>query len=172
MDQNNSVSTLPVVNAELIEILRPNPASPLPKVRQLYSNFYHAIEHGMLPFDARLPSSRDLAKTLGIARNTVIHVYEQLVTEGLLIADGRRGTRVARRVEPTVASKTASIRISQRAQHTHTAATAAFRYLPPGNRIPHSSPILRGARRKLSRYAVQRGTSVINPGRCRIFETL
>ena len=79
--------------AELLEAVRPDTQGPLPGIRQLYLNLYRVIEGGQLPFDARLPSSRVLSQQLGLARNTVISVYEQLTSEGLLSADGRRGTR-------------------------------------------------------------------------------
>ena len=90
--------------AELLETLRPDTQGPLPRIRQLYLRLYHAIEAGQLPFDTRLPSSRVLSQQLGLGRNTVISVYEQLASEGLLFADGRRGTRVARRVKPARAN--------------------------------------------------------------------
>jgi len=98
MSNGREHTNLPSLSAELLCKLRPDVASPLPKVRQLYLSFYQAIEQGDLRFDTRLPSSRALAQQLDLGRNTVIHVYEQLVAEGLLSADGRRGTRVARQI--------------------------------------------------------------------------
>ncbi|MGQ7845803.1 MocR-like pyridoxine biosynthesis transcription factor PdxR [Granulosicoccus sp. 3-233] len=88
----------PAISAELLESLRIRESSPLPKLRQLYLNLYGVIEGGQMPFDSRLPSSRDLAAQLDLGRNTVIGVYEQLTSEGMLKTDGRRGTRVARRL--------------------------------------------------------------------------
>jgi len=89
------------LSVELLDALRPVTDHPLPKVRQLYLKLYEAIELGHLPFDSQLPSSRQLAVLLGLGRNTVISVYEQLTAEGLLHADGRRGTRVVRKVVVT-----------------------------------------------------------------------
>ncbi len=43
---------------------------------------------------ARLPSTRDLAADLGIARNTVLQVYDQLTEEGYVHAGVGRGTYV------------------------------------------------------------------------------
>ena len=79
-----------LLSAELIAALRPASDHALPKVRQLYLKLYEAIELGHLPFDSQLPSSRQMAVLLGLGRNTVISVYEQLTAEGLLQADGRR----------------------------------------------------------------------------------
>jgi GntR family transcriptional regulator/MocR family aminotransferase len=57
-----------------------------------------AVRSGRLPEGLRLPSSRQLAADLGLARNTVADAYNQLVAEGWLVARQGSGTRVARRV--------------------------------------------------------------------------
>ena len=54
-----------------------------------------AIEGRVLPAGTRLPSSRRLAETLDVARNTVVFAYEQLIDEGYLIAQERSGVFVA-----------------------------------------------------------------------------
>ena len=65
-----------------------------------------AIEGRVLPVGTRLPSSRRLAETLDVARNTVVFAYEQLIDEGYLVAQQRSGVFVAaegleaRRSEP------------------------------------------------------------------------
>jgi GntR family transcriptional regulator/MocR family aminotransferase len=56
-----------------------------------------AVRAGRLRPGTRLPSSRDLAADLGIARNTVAEVYSQLVAEGWLTARTGAGTSVAPR---------------------------------------------------------------------------
>lgn len=43
---------------------------------------------------ARLPSTRAFADELGVSRNTVLNVYEELVLEGLLTSKTGSGTRV------------------------------------------------------------------------------
>jgi GntR family transcriptional regulator/MocR family aminotransferase len=50
-----------------------------------------AILDGQLPLDQPLPSSRDLARRLDVARNTVVLAYHQLVDEGYLVARERSG---------------------------------------------------------------------------------
>jgi len=79
---------------ELDWLLAPPLPEAVPRQRLLYLRLREAILSGRLPADARLPASRSLAVTLGIARNTVLFAYEQLVAEGCLVAD-RQGTRVA-----------------------------------------------------------------------------
>lgn len=53
-----------------------------------------AIEGGQLRPGARLPSSRDLARQLGVARGTVVVAYEQLVAEGYIRGVPGAWTRV------------------------------------------------------------------------------
>lgn len=62
--------------------------------RRLYGNLRSAIANGRLAAHHRLPSSRELAEQLGIARNTVVYAFEQLKVEGYL-STSRRGTLVA-----------------------------------------------------------------------------
>jgi GntR family transcriptional regulator/MocR family aminotransferase len=50
-----------------------------------------AILDRRLPLDRPLPSSRELAQQLGVARNTVVLAYHQLVDEGFLVARARSG---------------------------------------------------------------------------------
>ena len=64
-------------------------------VRQLFEQIRALIEAGILVSGTSLPASRHLAKDLGVGRNTVMAAYEQLVMEGYLRSDGRRGTRVS-----------------------------------------------------------------------------
>ena len=54
-----------------------------------------ALRNGRLAPGTRLPSSRALARDLGLARNTVAAAYAQLVAEGWLEGRQGAGTRVA-----------------------------------------------------------------------------
>jgi GntR family transcriptional regulator/MocR family aminotransferase len=64
-----------------------------------------AVETGVLLADARLPSTRDLALYLGIGRNTVTAVYQQLIDEGLLASRNRSGIYVATAIKPATVEK-------------------------------------------------------------------
>jgi GntR family transcriptional regulator / MocR family aminotransferase len=66
----------------------------IPRQRVIYHRLRDAILSGRFAPGTRLPASRSLAVSLGIARNTVLFAYEQLIAEGCLLAD-RQGTRVA-----------------------------------------------------------------------------
>ncbi|MCM2426633.1 MocR-like pyridoxine biosynthesis transcription factor PdxR [Streptomyces sp. RKAG337] len=59
-----------------------------------------AVRDGRLAAGTRLPSSRALAKDLGLARNTVADAYGQLVAEGWLAARQGSGTQVAGSAPP------------------------------------------------------------------------
>jgi GntR family transcriptional regulator/MocR family aminotransferase len=70
------------VRARLMEVLR------------------EAVRSGRLPPGMQLPSSRSLAADLGLARNTVVEAYAELIAEGWLTARRGSGTQVARRSPP------------------------------------------------------------------------
>jgi GntR family transcriptional regulator/MocR family aminotransferase len=59
--------------------------------RQLREMIVSAILDDKLPLEIALPSSRELARHLGIARNTVVLAYQQLIDEGYLVARERSG---------------------------------------------------------------------------------
>ncbi|APU18872.1 PLP-dependent aminotransferase family protein [Actinoalloteichus sp. GBA129-24] len=67
--------------------------------RTLEAALRDGVRVGRLAAGTRLPSSRDLAAQLGLARGTVTSAYTQLVAEGYLIAVRGSGTSVARVVD-------------------------------------------------------------------------
>lgn len=69
------------------------PGVPEPLQRRLYRVLREAVVEGRLQAGAVLPSTRALSGLLKIARNTVLHAYEQLAAEGYVQAD-RQGTVV------------------------------------------------------------------------------
>ncbi|MDR5869106.1 PLP-dependent aminotransferase family protein [Caballeronia sp. LZ062] len=66
-----------------------------PMYRQVLALMQQAILTGRLASGTKLPSSRTLALDLGIARNTVLHVYDQLTAEGYVTSTTGSGTYVA-----------------------------------------------------------------------------
>lgn len=100
----------------LIERLKLDPHSGLPKSRQLYLKLYDAISNGVPGYQALLPPTRQLAAALGLGRNTVTQVYEQLASEGLVAGKGRGGTRVIYAGAVAIEHKLAP-QLSARAQH-------------------------------------------------------
>ena len=69
--------------------------SPLPIHEQICQSIRAAVAAQELPAGTLLPSSRELAQHLGVARNTVAFAYVRLVAEGICVSNTRRGTRIA-----------------------------------------------------------------------------
>jgi GntR family transcriptional regulator / MocR family aminotransferase len=76
-------------------LLRLNRADAEPLRAQLERELRTAIRSGQLAAGERLPSSRELARELGISRGLVQECYRQLVAEGFLSARSGSATRVA-----------------------------------------------------------------------------
>jgi GntR family transcriptional regulator / MocR family aminotransferase len=83
----------------------------LPLSRQLAAALREALSEGRIDAGARLPSTRELARELGLARSTVVGVFEQLAAEGYIAgklgsgyfaAAPLGGARMPRRAEPAV----------------------------------------------------------------------
>ena len=64
--------------------------------RQLYNQLRDAILAGRLSAGTRLPSTRELAHELGLARNTVLNAFDQLYAEGYLARRVGDGTYVSK----------------------------------------------------------------------------
>ncbi len=62
-----------------------------PKYKQIYEQFKLFIERGDIPANHPLPSIRQLAESLQVSRNTTLSAYEQLVAEGYIRGEGRKG---------------------------------------------------------------------------------
>ncbi|MBQ4870350.1 PLP-dependent aminotransferase family protein [Priestia megaterium] len=63
----------------------------VPKYKQIYEQFKLLIEQGKLDTNEKLPSIRELADSLRVSRNTTLMAYEQLVAEGYIRGEGRKG---------------------------------------------------------------------------------
>ena len=63
--------------------------------RQIREQLDELIEAGSLAAGTLLPSERELANTLKVARNVVRGAYEQLMEAGRLRSEGRRGRSVS-----------------------------------------------------------------------------
>lgn len=65
-------------------ILTVDRSSDVPLSEQLYRCFREAVRGGLLTSGTRLPSTRRLASSLGVARNTVNAAYDLLLAEGII----------------------------------------------------------------------------------------
>ena len=75
--------------------VRVNRKRPESMTRQIREQLDELIEAGSLAAGTLLPSERDLANTLKVARNVVRGAYEQLMEAGKLRSEGRRGRSVS-----------------------------------------------------------------------------
>lgn len=62
-----------------------------PKYKQIYENIRSLIEDGVIPNDTKLPSIRQLAMILHVSRNTTLIAYEQLMAEGYIRSEEKKG---------------------------------------------------------------------------------
>lgn len=62
---------------------------------QLVTSFIDAIDSKHIPEGVRLPSSRSIAESLGIGRNTAIAAIDSLIEQGYLVSKDRSGVFVA-----------------------------------------------------------------------------
>jgi DNA-binding GntR family transcriptional regulator len=69
-------------------------ASETPLQRQIYGQIAQAIRAGVIPSGSRLPSSRVLARMLGVSRNTVLAAFDDLAADDLLRGERGAGMRV------------------------------------------------------------------------------
>lgn len=61
------------------------------KYKQIYEQIKLLIETGQLMQNESIPSIRKLADTLGVSRNTTLTAYEQLVAEGYIRGETKKG---------------------------------------------------------------------------------
>jgi GntR family transcriptional regulator/MocR family aminotransferase len=75
-----------------------DPNSPTSLHRQLYEGIRQSILQRNLAAGQRIPSTRALAKSMGVSRATVTTSFEMLLSEGYLEATGGSGTYVCRQL--------------------------------------------------------------------------
>jgi DNA-binding GntR family transcriptional regulator len=75
--------------------VRVNRKKPESMTRQIREQLNSLIDAGALAAGTLLPSERELANTLDVARNVVRGAYEQLMEAGKLVSEGRKGRSVS-----------------------------------------------------------------------------
>src|ERR1051325_11610334 len=94
--------------------VRVNRKRPESMTRQIREQINSLIDAGALAAGTLLPSERELANTLNVARNVVRGAYEQLMEAGKLASEGRKGRSASsgrsssKKKTTTKASKTKS----------------------------------------------------------------
>jgi len=89
-------------------LLRLDRASSRPLRSQLEAALRDAIRTGRIAGDERLPSSRELARELGVSRGLVQECYSQLLSEGYLTSHPGSATRAATGARPVPSTRAAT----------------------------------------------------------------
>ncbi|WP_312643433.1 GntR family transcriptional regulator [Hydrogenoanaerobacterium sp.] len=79
--------------------------SNVPIYRQIVNAIYHDIKSGALPANYKLPTVRDLAAEMKIARGTIKHAYDELQNLGVIEMTQGRGTFVLDKTDHESGSK-------------------------------------------------------------------
>jgi GntR family transcriptional regulator len=77
-------------------MIRVDTASPVPVYEQIRQQVTTMIGTGTLRPGAQLPTIRQLALDLGVAKATVNKAYESMLRDGLIESAGRKGTVVSK----------------------------------------------------------------------------
>jgi DNA-binding transcriptional MocR family regulator len=85
-------------------------ARATPVYRQIADAIRDALDGGRIAAGTKLPPTRDLAKQLGVNRNTVVAAYELLATRGLVRSHTGRGTFLVERADSPPDERTAEER--------------------------------------------------------------
>ena len=102
-------------------------AGAAPLAVQISGQLHSAVTSGVLRAGDRLPSSRDLAVSLGVSRTVVTNAYARLFAEGWLEGRHGSGTYVANVTPPAVLHRTSTER----------------NLVSPGRPVPPPSPAAR-----------------------------
>lgn len=95
-------------------------SSPIPLYRQLHEQLANRILNGKLKGGDRLPSTREFAHDIGISRNVITEVYDQLYAEGFIETRRGSGTFVAKGihiesfVEPDLSERPDSLELEEK----------------------------------------------------------
>ena len=106
-----------------------------PLSRQIYDLVRNAILNADLPSQSKLPSTRALAKRLGVSRNTVSNAYEELSFEGLIAGRAGSGTYVGAKPPRNTSPPKPSLSFRRILREAHYATQSFGLCDPDGNPI-------------------------------------
>lgn len=90
-------------------------SSNIPLYRQVLDSIKNAIKSGVLKAGEQIPSTRDLARSLGVSRVTTVKAYRELLAQGYLESGFGAGSRISRNMP--------SEKVAEYRQHITFAAT-------------------------------------------------
>ena len=86
-----------------------DPSNPLPVYEQLREQIVRMVAAGTLEPGHRLPTIRQLAADLGLAKGTVSKAYEKLESDSVIATRGRKGSFVLEPQVTTVTDRTSGL---------------------------------------------------------------
>jgi GntR family transcriptional regulator/MocR family aminotransferase len=104
--------------------------------QQVYQALREAILTGHLAAGVRLPSTRVLARELGVSRNTVLLAYNQLLAEGYVVGQVGSGTYVAATLPDTSLATVATVTTTRPAREVTPPRLSRY-----GQRVRADSPL-------------------------------
>ena len=103
---------------------------------QIANKIIEDIQNGRLSAGIALPGTRGLANKLNVNRKTVIQAYDELISQGWLATESKRGTFVTARVL-TVNEQSQSAIANQATEFVDDLALSSNRYFNGLNRVEH-----------------------------------
>ena len=90
----STVRSPPRPRSDRAVLISVDPSIPLPVYEQLREQIVRMVAAGTLEAGHRLPTIRQLAADLGLAKGTVAKAYEMLESESVIATRGRKGSFV------------------------------------------------------------------------------
>lgn len=118
--------------------------SPVPISRQIFLHLRRAIVDQALPAGSAVPSSRELARRIGVSRTSIVSAYDELYAEGYI--EGRRGsgTFVSNDLPPPLDAGSGMSSPGSPSTRRLSAAGIRYRDLSSGALTPPSMPFALG----------------------------
>jgi GntR family transcriptional regulator/MocR family aminotransferase len=110
------------------------PRAKIKPFRWLYDELRAAVLDGRLGRGVRLPSTRDLAIRCGVARGTVVNVFEQLRAEGYVVGKVGAGTYVSAQLPEDFLQAKSGAKAAMPVQSGPAGLSQFARRLPPAPR--------------------------------------
>ncbi len=114
-----------------------DPDKPVSLQNQIRQKLVDGIINGVFPPGMKLPSSRKLSTQLGVARNTVVAAYQQLITDGYLVSRHRSGMFVNEKMLESRVAAGGPERVIDRALGARSPHVQSAHDLPNWSRYPY-----------------------------------
>ena len=104
---------------------------------QIAQQIIDEIQRGRLVPSAAMPGSRELAESLKVNRKTIVLAYDELIAQGWLTTESRRGTFVSAKLPHFLPLSQSSKALKQHVTEMPTSALAKYASTMNGENITH-----------------------------------